>query len=50
MLPADLSRLNARELKIALIIARREAAEGNRREQLNIDKLLREHRKRGITP
>jgi len=50
MLPADLSRLTARELKIALIIARRKAAKGDKREAARVDRILRTYKERGITP
>lgn len=40
----DMSRYNARELKVALIVARRN------RNKVEIHKILREHRHRGIKP
>lgn len=43
-LPADLARLTARELKTALIIARRHGARGD------LGRILAEYNRRGIRP
>lgn len=57
-LPADLNRLNARELKTALVIAKRDRLAAHKsgdhvaraKASGEVDRILRAHRERGIKP